>query len=297
MSTRLVTVNELLQAPTGIDWASINEASTASAAEIVEQSNIIDRASSWVSNYIYGRDARCDATTDTETARLARNHTKAYVDNDGWLWFRTDMYPILSVSSMQWAVAGAGDSPATYNALTTANLQIYGEGYRTNRIADYSQDWSFLAGYGLIKTTYVNGWPNATLSATANSSASTTTLTVDTTLGMSAVAGAIGNTLTIYDGANTEVVTVSSVTDGTHVVVSSLANAHTPSSSNVVGISALPFDIKWGTIMACVHFARERGADAVVMQSSGNLSMTPKSPRGNALDEAKEYLKPFRRIV
>ena len=297
MSTRLVTVTELLQAPTGINWSSINEASTATAAETVEQSNILDRASSWVSNYIYGRDARCDATTDTETARIARNHTKCYVDNDGWMWFRTDMYPILSVSSMQWGIAGAGDAPVTYNALTVANLQLYGEGYRVNRIADYSQDWSFLQGYGLIKATYVNGWPNATLLAAASSSASTVSLTVDTTLGMSAVAGALGNSLTIYDGANTEIVTVSSVTDGTHVVVASLANAHTPSATNVVGLSALPSDIKWATICACIHFARERGTDAVVMAATGNVRATPPAARGNALEEAKAYLAPFRRII
>lgn len=295
MSTRLVTTTELLQAPTGISWNAINESSTTSAAEVVEQSNILDRASARVSNYIYGRDSRCDASTDTEVARISSNYTKAFVDNDGWLWFRTDMYPILSVSSFQWAIAGAGDAPATFNTLTTANLQLYGEGYRVNRIGDYSQDWSFLKGYGLIKATYVNGWPNATLATSASSSASTVSLTVDTTTGMTSVAGAIGNTLTIYDGSATEVVTVSSVTDPTHVVVTSLANAHTPSSTNVVGISAIPSDIKWATILAAIDLARVRGEDAIVM-GGVTLQSNGIKPSG-AWTEAKDTLAPYRRIV
>lgn len=295
VSTRLVTITELLQAPTGIDWNAVNESSTTTAAESVEQSNLIDRASSRVSNYIYGRDARCDATTDVETARVARNHTKAYVDNDGWLWFRTDMYPILSVTSMTWAIAGAGDAPATYNSLNTGNLQLYGEGNRVNRIADYSQNWGYLDGYGLIKTTYVNGWPNAVLASSANSSASTTSLTVDTTLGMTATAGAIGNTFTIYDGALTEMATVSSVTDPTHVVVTALTNAHTPSATNVVGISALPADIKWATILALIDLARVRGQDAMVM-GSVTVQSTAIKP-STAWAEAKDILIPYRRII
>jgi hypothetical protein len=46
-----------------------------------------------------------------------------------------------------------------------------------------------------------------------------------------------------------------------------------------------------------MHFARERGTDAVVMDSSGNVRPTPPTPRGNALGEAKEALIPFRRMV
>ena len=295
MSTRLVTTSELLQAPTGISWGAINESSTTTAAEAVEQSNVLDRASSRVSNYIYGRDARCDASTDTEVALLSSNYTKAFVDNNGWLWFRTDMYPILSVTSMAWAIAGPGNAPATFNTLTVANQQLYGEGNRVNRIGDYSQDWSFLKDYGLIKTTYVNGWPNATLSSSASSSASTVSLAVDTTLGMTDVAGAIGNTLTIYDGALTEMVTVSSVTDSTHVVVTSLANAHTPSSTNVVGVSAIPSDLKWATILAAIDLARVRGEDAIVMGGT-TLQSTGIKP-STAWADAKTILSPYRRMI
>lgn len=294
VSTRLVTITELLQAPTGIDWNAVNESSTTTAAESVEQSSLIDRASSRVSNYIYGRDSRCDASTDVEVARVARNHTKAYVDNDGWLWFRTDMYPILSVTSMAWAIAGSGDAPATYNNLTTANLQLYGEGNRVNRIGDYSQDWGFLNGYGLIKTTYVNGWPNAVL-ATSVAAGSSVACTVDTTLGMTAVAGAIGNSLTIYDGANTEVVTVASVTDSTNFVAATLANSHTPTSTNVVGISAIPADIKWATILALIDLARVRGEDTMVMGSVAVQSTAIKA--STAWADAKDILAPYRRII
>lgn len=296
MSSRIITASELLQAPTGFDWSSVAETTGAnSTLDIIEQSNIIDRASAWVSTYLYGMYGRVDATSDTETARVGNNSTKAFVDNQGWLWFRTSYHPVLTVTSMAWAYASAGFGTLTYNSLTAANCLIYGEGFRLNRIADISQDWRYQGGPLMVKTTYVNGWPNATLSSSASSSASTVSLTVDTTVGMTAVAGAIGNVLTIYDGVVTENVTVSSVTNATQVVVTSMAYNHTPTGINPIGISAIPSDVKLATILACLHFARERGTDAVEM---GTQSLRRTSGGGgDSLAEAEYILDPYRRVI
>ncbi|MHB8573545.1 MAG: hypothetical protein ACYDAY_11440 [Candidatus Dormibacteria bacterium] len=293
MTKRLITAQELIQAPTGFDWNTIAETTGATnALEAVEQANLIDRASDWVSNYCY---MRLDATTDNEQARVSRGATKAWVNRDGWLVFHTDYFPVLSVSAMSWAYAHAGQGTLAFNALTAANLILEGEGYRVNRVCDISQDW-FSIGLdpGLVKLTYVNGWPNMVLGANA-AAGSNVNLVVDTSLGCTSTPGStgIGATLTVYDGANTEVVTVTAVPDATHVTVASLANNH----SAGVRVSALPSDIAWATIQACLHFARGRGVDAVVMSGSAGAGEQISEKGDEALAEAEYLLQPYRRIL
>ncbi len=290
MTARLITPAELIQAATGIDWATIAETPGASAAlQTIEQQNLIDRASGFIANFCH---QRLDATTDNEQDIVSGISTKTWIDGNGWLWLRTDYFPVLSVSAMSWAVLGGG--VPTYNALTPANLWIQGGGgFRFNRIADYSQDWRFARIGPLgIKLTYVNGWPNAILnnSVTAGSNK---TLNVDTTLGMTPTPGitGIGQTLTIYDGVNTEVVTVQSVTDGANFIVPTLQFAHAAG----VRVSALPADIVEAMVLVCMEFARERGVDAIIM--GGGQSSAKGMAEGDALPKAEYILEPFVRHV
>jgi hypothetical protein len=299
VSTRLITVDELLEAPTGFDWNDVAESAGATnAVEVIEQGRVIDRASTWASSYLFRRPSRIDATQDTETARVARGMTKAWVDRDGWLWFKADIFPVLSVVAMQWALAPAGSGALVYNPLAVANLQLYGEGFRVRRVADLSQNWSWLRSGAMVQLTYVNGWPNAVFGGSGIASGSNVTAPVDTTLGMTSTPGptGIGQQLKIFDGANSEDVTVSSVTDSTHVVLASVANAHAAG----IGISAVPPDIKWGVILACLHFGRIRGTDAVTFVSGGGGGSTQHSgpkEESDALAEAEAVLDDYRRIA
>lgn len=286
MSSRLITAQELLQAPTGIDWGTIGESSVAAALQAIEQSNVIDRASSWVANYCV---QKLDATQDLEQSILGGAYTKAWVDQNGFLWYRTDFFPILSVTSMSWGIASAGSAPTQFNALNAANLLTFGEFNRVNRVADFSQDWSYLKrGPGLLKILYVNGYPNM-VSTAAIAAGNNVTLTVDSTLGLTTDLTSIGSVLTIYDGISTESITVLSITDATHFKAN-VANAHaTPG----VGISCIPADVKEACLLACVHFARERGVEAFVMGGGGSMSNT----NPNGLAEAEYLLQPYRRIL
>ena len=297
MSTRLITPNELIEAPTGFDWNDVAESVGAdSAVEAIEQLRVIDRASAWASSYLFRRPSRIDATTDLETARVARGMTKCWVDRDGWLWFLADIFPVLSVVSMQWALAPAGSGTLTYNALNVANLQLYGEGFRVRRIADLSQDWTWLKATGaLVQLQHVNGWPNAVL-AGALSSGGSQTAAVDTTLGMTPTPGptGIGATLYIPDGAASETVQVQSVTDSGHVVLASVANAHAAG----VGLTAVPPDIRWAVTLACLHFGRIRGTDSVTFVSGGGGTQhTSLKEESDALAEAEALLDDYRRIA
>lgn len=291
MTQRLITSLELLQAPTGFSWSDISENGTSSVIEAIEQANVIDRSSAIIRNYL---NMDPTATTDVEVARLGGPYLKAWVDRAGWLWFRTDNFPILSLTKLEWAIAAIGSSGLTWNALTAANVQVYGEGFRLDRLADFSQDWSWLRG-GLVRGTYVNGWPNMLLQASI-AAGSNVSCQVDTTAGLTATAGSIGNQLTIYDGQATEVVTVASITDATHFVATSVANAHIPYQANPVGISALPPDIKQAAIWTCLAIATMRGTDAVVMDSAGGVHGTGGTPAGldaDAWAKAEYLLQPY----
>ncbi len=291
MSKRLITPSELLQAPTGIDWGTVGESAVSGALQAIEQSKIIDRASDWIANYC---TQRLDCTQDTEQAILGGAYTKCWVDRNGFLWYRTDFFPILSVVSFQWGIAGSGSAPSQMNSVNVNNIVTQGEYNRKNRLFDYSQDWTWLEyGPGLLQVTYINGYPNAVTTAVMPAAGNSRTIVVDSTLGMTATAGAIGNQLTIYDGALTETITVQSVTDATHFVAASIANDHT-ASGNGLGISCVPDDVKEACILTCMHFARQRGVEAFVM---GGGSAGPEMQASDALPEAEFLLQPYKRIL
>lgn len=294
MTQRLITAQELLQAPTAFSWSDVSENGTSSGVEFIEQSNVIDRASAVIRGYL---DQDPTATTDTEQAILGGGKVKAWADTSGWLWFRTDRFPILSLTSMQWATVPAGSGGLTFNSLTAANVLIYGEDFRLNRLADFSMDWTWLRDTpGIIKVIYVNGWPNMVLQASITSTGSQQA-TVDSTVGLSTTAGAIGNQLTVYDGANTEVITVTSIDSATqfHAV---FASTHAVSATNPIGISALPSDLKQGCIWTCLAIARVRGEDAIEMNSDGSIKGgAPAGFDGDAWAKAEYVLNRYRRIA
>jgi hypothetical protein len=258
VTTRLITVDELLEAPTGFDWPDVSE--TIASASAAEQLRIIDRASDEACRYIYGTaDARLDATSDTELRRLGPGLTNCWVERNGALVVRCTFFPVLAVQFMSWAFETAGNPNPQFNALDTTKVLVFGEGTRKRRIIDTSQDWSFLRQGGQILTTYTNGWPNALLTS-AIAPGSNVNAAVDTSVGFGlGQPQNIGATATIFDGANTENVTIASAPDATHVMLASVAFNHAAG----IGISAVPPALKWGVVLACLHFGRTRGSDAV----------------------------------
>ncbi len=294
MSANLITVSELLEAPTGVDWSTMAENATAtSLAQTVEQLRLIERASAWAANFC---GQRLDATTDTESATLGSHRTKAWVSREGWLIFHCDYFPVVGVLSASWATITAGVGVPTQVALDVSKIQIRGDYPRLNWLRDLSMDWSGLQYYPTeITVNYINGWPNTYLTASASAGANVV-LSVESTLGMTTSPGSVGNRLTIYDGSLTETVQVSAVLSATTVQVASLTYTHTlPSAGpgNTIGVSSVPQDIKEAVILACVHMAQERGSDALVMGSA--RTSTPGSRL--RLPEAEYLLLPYRRVL
>lgn len=277
MAIRLITPSQLINAPTGIDWSSINEnAGADDPAQTIEATNLIDRASWWAANFC-DQPLGLHATTQTEQARTGTSASigdQVWVDKYAALNFKAATLPVLSVTSAQW-------SPLNGSALDWQSItgwSILGTYPQQRHLVNQSQWWGFLkARPALVEVTYVSGWANALLQSPATASPSApATLTVDTTLGMS-----VGQLLNVYDSQLTEQVQVTAVVDSTHVTVASLQNYHAAG----VGVSAVPPDMQEAIILACVHFARQRGEE--VFGIDGRVST---GPVDDSLTEAQNLL-------
>lgn len=290
MSSRLISPQEVIQARTGIDWSAISDTSGATAAlETIEQTNVIDRASAWVARTCR---QRLDATTDTETAQLGGTSTQTWVDRYGVLHFKTNYFPIISLTTLRWAVLALNSGALTWNTITASGVQILGDYPRVHRLEDFSQDWTWLAADGaMIQATYVNGWANAFFTSSIAAGSNVAITGLDTTVGFS-----VGDTPTIYDGSKTEVVTIKSIDSATQLTVTTLANAHDGTTA-AIRISEVPMDVNEAVLLACMHFAKEGGTDSWVLGGGrgGTVTKTGKAAAQDPLATAREILKPYTR--
>lgn len=307
MSTRLISAAELLDAPTGIDWSTVSEATDAdSVEEAVEQSNLIASASAWVHNTC-GMAVGLHATQQTEgyvLRRAAHFGAKAIVTREGSLAFRTDTLPIISVVSLQYAPL---PPPYAFTALDPTKVVLTGDYPQVISIEDWQIDWSALAyggisqyGQGwttqtLVQLVYQSGWPNMFTTGTLTAG-SNVAIAVDSSIGAQLApltTGQDNSTLTVWDGDNEETVTVTAVPDTTHITVASLAYNH----AKGVRISNMPTDIRLATIYACMDMVRTRGVDALVMDSARSVTQEGPMTKGDVLDEAEILLQPYCRRI
>jgi hypothetical protein len=141
-----------------------------------------------------------------------------------------------------------------------------------------------------VKYTYVNGYANTTIATAA--SASATSLVVKNGTGIIA-----GQTLNIFDGVNTEQVTVASTyTFGSNTLplTSGLLYAHCVG----VSVSALPAAVKQAAILMTSAFLKIRGDASLVLSvtTRPGESIPDSQMIGTDRAVAEDLLKPFRRI-
>lgn len=278
-----LTVDEYKQAPTAVDVDDLVGGGSM-ALNDVELGNVLARASSWM-------DAHCNqvlaATQDTETFRCRASR-------DGFLRVHPRYWPITGVVS-----ASFGSNPNSLTALdpTTCWIEQMAVVFPlvlTNASflgpIQFSYNYQPLAEQ-FVSITYVNGYANSLVGATANDG--NTTLTVTDLTGFNP-----GTRFTIYDGVSTENVTVASTfvpTTGAGALP--LASPLVYDHAVGVSVSALPPAVK----QACIYMTN------VILKSRGNsaIAMTPLTPQqiignnpnvANDYDAAVDLLKPFRRI-
>lgn len=285
-STPYLTVAEFKQAPTAIDYNNLVVGSTDPAVQDAELANVIARASSWVDTYC---NQILGATTDTENQRVRMR-------SDGTVAIHPRYWPILAVTNLSLG----GQPNLMYSVPNPAVGWIEDQSfiYPWNTASlNYSSQGPLQFGmpsspraqmYASI--TYVNGYASTLLAASVSLGASS--LTVANGVGL------LPNSMvTIYDGLNTENVTVASTyTFGSTTVPLAAPLSHAHSAG--VSISALPPSIKEATILATTAFLKVRGDNSLTMAVTNAPSMAVADSQrfGSDLAIAKELLKPFRRI-
>ena len=285
-STPYLTVAEYKQAPTGMDYDNLVVASNDPAVQDAELANVIARASSWMDNYCY---QILGATVDTETQR-------ARLNSDGTLAIHPRYFPIIAVLSLSY-----GSMP---NDLVNYPDPSQGWIEEQQFILPYSSaqlTWSSQGplSFGMpaiprqpvyVKYSYVNGFPTTLLANQVSANASS--IVVKNPTGIIA-----GTQMTIYDGENTENVTVgSSYTFGSTTVplVTPTQFSHVANTS----ISALPPAVKEAAILATTAFLKIRGDSSMTMQVTNQVPpiRTDTQNMPDDFNVAKELLRPYRRV-
>ena len=279
-----ISVSEYKNAPTSIDYDNLVVGGN-SAAQDAELKNVILRASSYMNEYF---NQNLNATTYTETQRTR-------FTSEGYVALHPNNDPIIALKSFQY-----GTTPNNLVTLTDPSIAWFEEQQLiiplSNMATSYSSQGPLaFGGYGVprqqiyVKYTYDSGYVN---NAIATATTGQTSLTVQDATGILA-----GDVFRIYDGANTETITVASnYTYGSTTVplVSALQYTH----ASGVTFGNLPNAIKQACIMLTTAFIKIRGDSSMTMgiTTAANANIGGNSRYGNEIQLALEICDKYRRV-
>jgi hypothetical protein len=282
-STPYLTIAEYKQAPTAIDVDDLVGGGTA-AINDQELANVVARASSWIDSYC---GQVLGATLDTEALR-------AFISRTGFLTVHPRYWPVLEVTALSY-----GPLPSLMASVSVGDLWLEQESIVfpiQGFSAAFAGPIQFRGNYGTTQEqfaslTYVNGYPNAALSA--STTASVTTLPVTDRTGFLP-----GSRFTVYDADKTEICTVADTyTTAQGAGSITLAAPTLYSHASTVAVSALPAAVKQAAIYVTSAVLKARGNAALVMQTlTPDTFQTANPSAAGDLQAAWDILRPFRRI-
>ena len=246
-----ITVAEYKNAPTAIDFDNLVVGGNA-AAQDAELANVILRASSFMDEYL---NQNLNASTETENQRTR-------MTSQGFLAIHPNNNPVISLNSLSY-----GTDPNNLMPLGDPSKAWFEDQQiivpLSQLATTYSSQGALSFGVGVaprqqifVTYNYTSGYVNSLI---ASATATQSTLTVQTADGIVA-----GNQLRIYDGANSERVTVASnYTYGSTTVPLTAPLAYTHASG--VSISNLPTTIKQACILITTAFLKVRGDNSLTM--------------------------------
>lgn len=306
-----ITPQIVQNAPTGISWTTIPDFGSSPAAQYAEALNICWRATHFIDGYC---NQVLRATQDTE--ELLGPTYRLTVDgyNTNTARFIVSRWPVTSVVKARWCATGAVPNNWTTIPLTaiwiedpnfvSRGISASGAaGAQAIRISQGYITWWGGRNAFRLQLTYVNGWAHTALAATATAGATTITVTdCSGTMVWNATNKLEGVNLWIYDGADTELVSVESASasygPGKLTLASPLSFKHTVTAQRLVLVSALPEDIQDAGILHATYQALVRGATATTVQAM------PGSEAGGGgghdttlLDDVRTLLDPYRRTI
>jgi len=280
-----LTLDEYRNAPTAIDLDNLVYDSQDPEVQDAELRNAIARASSWADTYC---NQVLGATTETEQQR-------SRVSTDGSIRFHPRFSPIVALTEFNY---GYPTNMATLGDCSIAWIEDMEIIIPNAQLGTWTSQGplSFGAYNGgpgnqlFINYTYVAGYTNTTLDV--ENTVGATSITVANGTGIIA-----GQMLTMYDGMNTEIVTVASTyTFGSTTVplTRALVNVHPVGTS----VSALPPAIKQAAILVTTAMLKVRGDSAMTMMVTSQPTMaTPGSDRfSDEMRIAADILNTYARI-
>jgi len=283
-STPYLTLAEYKNAPTAIDFDNLVWNSQDPDVQDAELSNVIARASSWIDTYC---NQVLAATTETENMR-------ARISQDGTIRVHPRYNPIIALVGFSYGNPSTQMNPVDPSLAWIEDYQIIIPAGNLGFNYTYQGPLQF----GLpatprsemfINLQYVAGYANTTIiSATQGA----TSLTVADPTGITA-----GLTLKIYDGFDSEFITVASTyTFGSTTIPLTSALAYSHASG--VSISALPPAIKEAAILVTTSMLKVRGDNSMVMSvaSRAGEAVDGAQKIGTELKIAMDLLVPYRRI-
>lgn len=286
--TPYLTVAEYQNAPTAVDTSQLIPNGTV-GQNTQALTDVIARASSMADTLCFQVLA---PTLEIENRRCR-------IRKDATIAVKTKYWPILEVDTLS-----SGPRPDMLVPLTSADAAlmwiedplVYAPAWSSGTTTSPSftiPPMTYLGDTVYVQLSYLTGWPN-TLVATGGVTAGSTTVTVNSALG---IYGAPTNTvLTFYDGVNTETVTVTAVAGNVLTLSTGLLFAHAAK----VSLSALPPAVKEAVICLTSFTIKTRGAEAVVMASiAGPPRHTAPMEGGGEMElgMAAELLAPYRRVA
>jgi len=251
-----LTIAEFKNAPTSIDYDNLVIGGNANAQD-AELARVIMRASSFMNEYL-NQNMVADQITETQRAR---------VTGQGWIALHPFNNPIIALEAFEY-----GASPLMLSTLNDCS-QVWFEKQQiiiplAGSSLDYSSQGPLSFGAAsaspyvqmFCKYTYVAGYVNTLATGVALASS----VTVESGTGILA-----GQTLTIYDGAKTEKVTVAS----TYTYGSTTVPLTTPLvfDHTAVAIGNMPTALKQACILLTTAFLKTRGDGSMTM----NITTAP----------------------
>jgi hypothetical protein len=273
--TPYITPAEFLDSATGVDVTQLVAGGTV-AQNNAALATMIARASSYADGLCYQVLA---ATTDIQIGEYR-------VSRQGTIQVPVDNTPLIEVSAISIGRPGA------MQALT----DLTGVWLRRKVVQIPVMGLSGYGGYGAgcsvtAQVTYVNGWANTTLADSA--AAGDSGVAVVNPLGLFP-----GLTAQIYDGVNTEPVTLAA----TYIQGSTTVPLAAPLSFGHqagISLSALPPTVKQAVVLLTTAFIKTRGAEGIVMGAMAAEPRTTEKTEPGGLEEfdlAVDMLAEFKRV-
>lgn len=287
-----VTTASFKAYPTFLDVMNLRPGDPSLSDQDDELFNILLKSSAWVDNY-----TEMGAGDGTLAAHVRVENTRVRVARDGRISYHPNHVPITALTALSTGVSPNSLTPVVdlTNLWLEDNRQIVGfpggQSAPTFGVLQFGNATTTTELY--TQWTYVAGYANTLLAATANSG--TSSIQVQDATGI-----VKGSVLRIWDPGNEEAITVAASYSGGTTLPLAAALKNTHANTVPTGVSGLPADVHLATILYAAALLQRPDSDEEDTYPS--TQVRPNARVGKTTDgsgfvmEAQHLLEPYRRV-